>query len=187
MKGVLVSQSKISSAYSKGLFLLLKERDKGFVEKIYSDFKIVIEAIGDISSDIYKKLNSPLITNKDKITITNNLFGGKIEKLLLDFITLVVEKGRFGYIYEIYEVCLLLKDQNDGVVRGEVRVAKVPDKKRQSDITESLTRIIGKKVLAEFVEDEAVIAGFTTMMGTYYVDYSLANHLVQMETELNRS
>jgi len=25
------------------------------------------------------------------------------------------------------------------------------------------------------------------MMGTYYVDYSLANHLVQMETELNRS
>ncbi|MCX6112285.1 MAG: ATP synthase F1 subunit delta [Proteobacteria bacterium] len=187
MKGVLIAQSKISVAYAKGLFLLLREQDKNTVNKIYDEFKSFLDDIGDKNTKIYKELSSPLIKTNDKVNIIKNIFDKKMEKLLMNFITLIIEKGRFNHIYEIYEACLLLRDENDGVVRGEIRVAKTPDKNRQDTIIKSLSDVIGKKILAKFVEDEAVIAGFVTLMGTHYVDYSLSNHLKQMETELNRS
>jgi F-type H+-transporting ATPase subunit delta len=186
MKGALVVQSKISYAYARGFFSLLMERDQKLIDKVYKDFELLLYSIGDESSQTYKKLVSPLISNADRAAIIGSL-SGDLEKLLIDFLTLLIEKNRLGHIYEIYEACLLLRDESNGIVRGEVRVAEKPDKDRQDDIIRSLSKITGKKVLAEFVEDETVIAGFITLMGNHYIDYSLSSHLKQMETELNRS
>ena len=187
MKGVLIAHSKIATAYAKGLFLLLKEQEKSQLDKTYDEFASFLTIIGDKDSDTYKKLSSPLMSVNDKISVVQNIFGQKISETLINFIILIIEKGRFNHIYDIYEACLLLRDESEGVARGEIRVAKTPDKNKQDEIVKSLSDVIGKKVLAKFVEDEAVIAGFVTMMGTHYVDYSLSSHLKQMETELNRS
>ena len=187
MKGVLIARSKISTAYAKGLFLLLSEQDKAEMEKTYDEFRSFLDVVGGKESDTYKKLSSPLMSVSEKIEVVINIFEKKVSKVLMNFLVLIIDKGRFNHIYDIYEASLLLRDEKDGVARGEIRVAKKPDKERQDKIVSSLSNVIGKKVLAEFVEDEAVIAGFVTMMGTHYVDYSLSSHLKQMETELNRS
>jgi F-type H+-transporting ATPase subunit delta len=186
MKGVVAVQSKISSAYARGFFSLLMDKEQAFVDKVYEDFKLLLDSIGGKGSQTYKDLNSPLISSSDRMEIIKSV-GRNMEKFLVDFLMLLIEKGRLGYMDEIYRACLLLRDESMGVTRGEVRIAQKPDKARQDEIVRSLSEITGKKVLAEFVEDKTVVAGFVTLMGNYYVDYSLASHLKQMETELNRS
>lgn len=187
MKRIKMIPSKISSSYAKGFFLVLKTHDQKFIEKVFNDFEVILGILGNKDSDIYKKFNSPLMSTEEKVSIISTIFSNKTEQLLIDFIIILINNGRFDHVYEIYNSCLLLRDEDNGLVRGEINVAKKPDKQRQEEIIKTVSSIIGKKIDAEFVEDESVMAGFTTLMGTHYIDYSLASHLRQMETELNRS
>ena len=187
MKRIKIIPSKISSSYANGFFLVLKTHDQSFIEKVLNDFEVVLGIIGNKDSEIYKKFNSPLMSTEEKISIVSSVFSNKVERVLIDFIILLINSGRFAHVYEIYNSCLLLRDENDGLVRGEINVAKKPDKQRQEEIIKTISSVIGKKIEAEFIEDASIMAGFTTLMGTHYIDYSLANHLRQMETELNRS
>ena len=91
--------NKISVRYAKALFLTSK--DKNNLDEIYKDV-VMIREIFTNASEINVLYNNPTIKTLDKIKITNSIFEGKINKLLLQTIMLVIENKREHYLPGIF-------------------------------------------------------------------------------------
>jgi len=172
--------SKPSVIYAKALF-------EGAGTSVREEFKSVLGIFNADNGFIFKRMDSPLVDKENKKQIIENSFRGKLSDPLVGFLLLLVDKSRFNHLLSIFEVYSVLCDESEGIMRGEIKVAKTPDKTRGSNIKDIISRITGKKIEAEFIEDKEVLAGFSTMIGSYYIDYSLSGHLKQMEDEIKRS
>jgi F-type H+-transporting ATPase subunit delta len=137
--------------------------------------------------DLNKRFCSPIISKEDKIKILEAVFSEVLEPTVIVFVNLLIQRNRFEFLERIYKALMNIIDEKTGLVRGDVRLAKRVDKKRQDEIIRSLSNLTGKKLQVNFIQDTSLIAGFNTMIGNYYIDYSLKGQLEQLEIELKRS
>lgn len=179
--------SKPSSFSSKAAVIYARALFESVGVSARQEFGDILNIFNQDDKFIYKRMSSPLLDKENKIQIIENSFRGKISDSLVGFLLLLVEKGRFAHLFDVFNVYLYLCDASEGVIRGEIKVAKMPDQTRMSNIKDVVSKVTGKKVEAEFLEDRDVLAGFSTMIGSYYIDYSLSGHLKQMENEIKRS
>ncbi|MFH1222928.1 MAG: ATP synthase F1 subunit delta [Pseudomonadota bacterium] len=172
--------SKVSVVYARALFEIsgVSLRD---------DFNKVSEMFRSDNMFSYKKMDSPLIDKEDKKRIIESSLREKCPDVFVEFLLLLVDKRRFHNVFEILDIYSYLCDESDGVISGDIRVPVVPDEKVSSTIKDIISKVTGKKVKPTFVADKNILAGFSTIIGLYYIDYSLSGHLEQLENEINRS
>ena len=86
-----MNQSKISVRYARAIFELAEE--KGLLEKVYADFRLVREALVDLP-EFKEVMASPIVKKSDKINLFDGTFAGKIDNLSLNFLKFLVDKNR---------------------------------------------------------------------------------------------
>ncbi|MBN1114914.1 MAG: ATP synthase F1 subunit delta [Oligoflexia bacterium] len=182
-----MSESKIAAKYAGALFDAAVEKGDKHLEPVLNEFQKLCDILSRDNGDSFRRLNSPLISLESKLDVLEKVLKGKIQELVYDTLVLLLKRGRFQHFFEIVEIFSRLVDSHNGVIRGDVHIAAVPDKQRADKITETLSSLTGKKVIANMVEDPSLVAGFVTYLGTYYIDYSLSSHLKKIENELKRS
>ena len=77
--------------YAKSLFSLAEE--KGAIDNMENDIRLLSDAVQE-SDDLELLLKSPVIKADAKENILVKIFDGKIESLTLEFIKILVRKGR---------------------------------------------------------------------------------------------
>ncbi len=88
---------KVSGRYAKSLLDLAQER--GELEQVHDDmvyFQQVLE-----NKDFKMVLNSPILSGDKKKEIFKALFSGKVSKLTVEFLDLVLAKGRENILADI--------------------------------------------------------------------------------------
>ncbi|MDX2060334.1 MAG: F0F1 ATP synthase subunit delta, partial [Gemmatimonadales bacterium] len=69
-------------------------------------------------------------------------------------------------------------------VRASVTLARQPDAALEQAVTASLTKMLGKEVLARFVVDPEILGGTVVRVGDRIHDGSLRRKLVRLKRQL---
>lgn len=176
-----MNESKISVRYAKALFELGKE--KNMIETFISDIKIIDDLVKE-SSYFWLMIESPVVKTLQKREVVKQIFSGKIDEMVLNFLDLVLKNRREIYIKDISRNFLALCRKDMGILSAILTSAsKVEDASKQK-ISDLLEKSFNSKIELTEVIDEDIIGGFVIRVEDQQLDASVANQLNQIKREL---
>ena len=175
--------SAISKNYATALMDVASE------DNSYDKFEIQLGEIYDVlcsSKDLQIVMTNSSISTEKKIQILSEIFGGKIEKKLINFLKILVEKNRFN------EFAAIKKSFSDMVQKlSNKRTVEItqPIKLNFEDKTTALFKLEHKfncEILPVWKVDKSLIAGLTFKYDDCVIDTSLRAKLENLSKNINR-
>lgn len=117
----------------------------------------------------------------------NNVFGDRIEKILLHFFYLLIDKNRIENVRDIGEEFADLVEKHQGVVRAQVTTAVTLPEDLAAALSEKLSTFTGARVILEKKIDPAVIGGVCVTMGDQILDGTVRNNLDLLRNKLEKA
>ncbi len=176
--------SRASKRYAGALLELAAEMKK--VDEVAADMRLIHESISK-SHDLELFLASPVIDRSKKRNVVNALFEGKIDKLTLGFIYLLVDKGREGLTTGISAEFVKLLDDMMGIVNADIRAPFRFDEKNEARVQSKLADITSKKVRVSFSLDKTLLGGFLAQIGDTVYDGSVRHQLELLKRQLSEN
>jgi F-type H+-transporting ATPase subunit delta len=109
---------------------------------------------------------------------------GKVEKLTLSFIELVVKNGRESFIPSLARVFMHDTLKHKGITESVLTTAVGVDRKIKNQISELISKVFGLKVELKEIIDKDIIGGFILKVDDNYIDASIRKNLRKIEKEL---
>lgn len=128
-------------------------------------------------------LESPRISVVEKQGLLTRAFGGKISKGLLNFLKIVISKGRFDCIQVIATSAREMHDEMSGRLVATVTTAEPIDDAVREGIAKKFGEILGATIEVRPVVDPAIIGGMVVRVGDTVYDGSVVNQLGQIRTK----
>lgn len=169
-------QQRLGSAYAKAL--LAHGKEIGKLDVLVEQLDAVVNVVAEIPS-FRATLESPRIAYEAKASMIEKAFADKIDRVLVNFLKLVVLKGRFDCLPAICLSAKNMQDEMAGRVEALLTSATEVDEAMKHSIADRLSGLIGKAVTLKSVVDPSMVAGFTVRIGDTVYDASLANQLSQ--------
>ena len=173
-----MTSSIISSRYARSLFDLSLEMNT--LEKVNNDMVLVSKVCKE-NKVLSAIMRNPNINIGSKKGIVKDLFESRIEKLSLDFVTLLVSKRRVVHLKEIAEAFLGFYNEHRGIKIATLIVASP----MENEMKEKIIKIFEKQFncTIELVEkiDRSVLGGFKILIEDKVYDASIANQLIQLK------
>ncbi|MBN2356985.1 ATP synthase F1 subunit delta [candidate division KSB1 bacterium] len=171
----------LAKRYARALFELAERANQS--EDILSQFKAV-DVFFTQQPRIKAYLYSPLVDKKLKIQLLKTLFKGKVADLFLNFIILVLQKGRQQLLPEMYWQFKLFCDRKANRLGARVISAVPVDSAHLKTVKEQLSRYLKAEVVCENEVDENILGGLIVTVGGKVVDGSLRYQLQRLRDEL---
>lgn len=169
-----MSTPRAAIRYAKSLFSLAEEH--GQIESMEQDVRLLDRAIMD-SHDLKLLLKSPVIKPDTKDQILSKIFNGNVSSLTLEFIKILVRKGRESILPSIIQEALGLIRNNRNVRLAEVRTAVPLDDALRSRIADALKKLHDGDVELLETVDPSLLGGFQLLMDNRMVDASIKREL----------
>ena len=137
------------------------------------------------SKDLYDALTNPLVNVDDKENIIDSVFVKDVDKLIINFLKLLVERNRFNLIYDVIAKFNLLLDDVNNVARVEVVSAVSLNENEKNIIHEKLSqKIRDKQISVKYSVDESIIAGLVFKLGDDVLDTSVSHRLEELQKSI---
>lgn len=173
----------IAERYAQSLIDLGKNNDLSYVA-IATDLA-AIQLILNRSKDLYDALTNPLVNVEDKENIIDSVFVKDVDKLIINFLKLLVERNRFNLIYDVIAKFNLLLDDVNNVARVEVVSAVSLNENEKNIILERLSqKIRDKQISVKYSVDESIIAGLVFKLGDDVLDTSVSHRLEELQKSI---
>ena len=173
---------QVAKKYATALFLSVGQR--GLIDEAYTQFG-ELKATLKLDASLLKFLGSPRIEEEQKLQVLQKVFGTRMNRLLLEFMGVLVRKRRAMYLVDVIEEFGRLVEVYKGVSRATV-IAAVPlsgDEEKRLIMT--LAAKIGKKIELEKKIDKSLIGGMIVLIDDDIIDGSVRHGLNQLEDQLN--
>lgn len=170
-------QQLLGSVYAKAL--LAHGKEIGKLDALVEQLEAVVGVIGEVPG-FKDLLESPRIAYDVKAQIIETAFANKVDRVLVNFLKLVVKKGRIDCARSISVSARQMQHEMAGRVEAVLTSAEVVDESIRKSISDRLAAVLGKAVSLQAVVDPAIIGGFTVRVGDTVYDASLANQLAQV-------
>lgn len=180
-----MSVTRIATRYAKSLIDLAVEQGK--LAQVSNDILSLSAAAKN--RDLHLMLKSPIISADKKNAALNALFGKKMDSLTMAYLTLLVNKGREGYLSEIAaEFVEQYKSMQkitvvkviSAVPLSETVIADLKSHILKSGITNANLEI-------ETSIDPELIGGFVLEFDNKRYDASVFNKLAELKSEFTKN
>lgn len=108
----------------------------------------------------------------------------KMEKIVLNFLLVILEKGRIEQIEEIVTAYQSVLDDKAGVVSVDVKSAYQLSSEEQRRLEEAMKKVTGKDVKLSYSVDEELIGGLRLQVGSKVYDGSILSSLEQLRSRM---
>jgi len=170
---------KNSIPYAKALFDLSKE--KGLTSSIKEDV-IALKEVCQNSAEFKDFIANPTVSNDKKAEVLKTLFSGKIQKETLDFLNLLVKKGRLGQLGSICETCISFINESENLIQVKLTTATAISDTEKAQIA---SKFLGNsKYEVETIVNPEIIGGFVLEFNNKILDNSISNQLNQFKNNL---
>ena len=164
----------VGKVYGEALFKLAVEENK--LDVFYKDLENISKTM-DSDKEINTILSHPKISTTDKKDLLKNLFGGNVDKDIMNFLNLAVDKKRERDINSIFKHFKEDYNQKMGIIEGIIYTTNELNKEEINELEDILSKKYDKKVKLENIIDESVIGGVKLDLSGTIIDNSISGAL----------
>ena len=149
---------------AEALLQVVSENDQ--TEEMVKEVKQLLSLINE-SPDVEKTLSSPVLEKDTKKKIIIEIFSGKINFSLLNFLKLLADRQRIGIVTSILDRFLEIYRENSKIALATVTSAVELTDDQKGLITKKIITIAGTEKLELVTKiDPSLIGGFVASVGS---------------------
>lgn len=172
----------LGTVYAKAL--LAATEKAGNTDQILSELNALIHDVLDRSPQLESVLASPRVPLENKERLLDRAFRGKIAPQLLNFLKVIVSRGRFQSLRAVNVAAKKLFNQLRGRIEVRLTTAVPIDQPTRDLIVSKLRASLGREIELQTDVDPEVIGGLVIRIGDTVYDGSLANQLQRLSEDL---
>jgi F-type H+-transporting ATPase subunit delta len=177
-----VKQTILARRYAKALFAVGQE------EKKFEEYNETLQGVAGLyvsHPEVADALTNPLYP----LDIRQKVMAGMIasmgvEKIMANFLNLLVEKKRAGILPEVAEEYQSMVDNEKNVSHGSVISAIELSEALQVKVRATLEKLTGKKVELTTSVDPSIIGGIIAKVGDLELDGSIRTQLASLKDSI---
>jgi len=180
-----MSVTRIATRYAKSLIELALEQGK--LPQVSADVHALAAAAKN--RDLHLMLKSPIISPDKKNSVLNAIFGQQMDSLTMAYLTLMVNKGREGYLAEIAAEFLLQYKSLQKITTVKVASASPLSEAVINNLKSHLmaSGITHANLEVETIVDPTLIGGFVLEFDDKRYDASIASKLTDLKAEFTKN
>ncbi|TGN03973.1 ATP synthase F1 subunit delta [Leptospira dzoumogneensis] len=128
--------------------------------------------------------DTPSVKREDKEAVLLKTFQGKISEITLNFLQVLLRRGRFSFLSEIHEAVQEELDRKAGRVRAKVKSYPAMDEASLSKLREVLKERFKSEFILEASEDPSLLGGFVVRFQDLAIDSSMKSQLKKVRQTL---
>jgi F-type H+-transporting ATPase subunit delta len=174
---------EVARKYAQALFLSAQE--KKLLDTVY-------EQLGDLKELMEKDrtllnfLGAPQVLEATKKEMVRKVFGERIERLLVEFLLVLLDKGRVGFLVEIIDEFERLVEAEQGVGRVTVVTAVALSDSERTRLSERMAAKTGLNIVLEEKVDKSIIGGMIVVLHDEIIDGSVRHGLGLIREQLDK-
>ena len=171
----------VSERYAQALLELVS--DNLSKEDILKELLDITESV-KCSGDLNKVMTSPVISNDEKKNVISKLFEHTTNKVILNFLKLLVDKNRFSMLESITKEYKNEINRLNNLLSINVTSAIDLTEDEKSAIKDKLSNILNKNIELEWATNPDIIAGLIFEVGDNIIDNSLRHKLQDLSRNI---
>lgn len=173
---------EIADPYAQALMSLAK--DQQLEDRFGEDSQALLDLLG-ASQELRQFLENPLIAEDAKKGVLGQI-SAELNPLFANFLKLLVDKGRIGFLSPILRRYQELLRQLRKAVLAEVTAAVELSDEQKEQIRQKVTTMTGaQQVDLEVTLDDSLLGGVIIKVGSQVVDASLQGQLRRLSMQLS--
>lgn len=145
--------------------------------KLFNDELVFLGKVFKEEEKLLKILGHPKIGKAEKREIMDNLFKGRLSEEMINFLYILIDKRREGYILEIIEEYRKMFNKHENIIKV-VAITAVPMEERAKDKLSLVLKDKLKKTIELTNEiDSKLIGGVLLKVEDKLIDGSIKNQL----------
>ncbi len=174
----------VSKTYGDALFDLALEKDQISVMK---EEVLAVKQIFDENDELLKLLNHPKIMGEEKVKIIENIFKGKVSDDMTGFLVIVVSKGRYNDIPDIFAyIEKRIKEYENIGVASVASPMELTDAQKKAIEKRLLETTKYKAIEIDYKIEPELIGGLVIRIEDRVMDSSIKTKLESMTKALNQ-
>lgn len=165
---------KIARRYTTALYELGSELNS--LPAFQKDFTLIKETI-NASKELRQFLASPVIKSAKKNDVLQEIFKSKIGEIPLKLISILSDKSRENYLYDISVDFENLINEKKGIAKVNIKTAVEISEKEKDNLTESLKKRMKMELIPSFEIDKEIKGGFIAQVNDTIIDASIRHQL----------
>jgi len=176
-----MNEGIITARYSKALYQLGEEEDK--IEKLKHDINIILTTIED-SPDFKKFISSPIIKEKIKIKVLEEIFSGHLEPITVNFLKLLTTNKRENLLPYICLYFIRYYKEKKGIKEAILTTATPLDKEYLKLINKIIKKKLNINIDLKERLDTSIVGGFKLRIEDNQIDASISTKLQKLKSDL---
>lgn len=171
----------VAKRYARALFELAAAGK--VVSQVEQELKLVVDAVA-LDDQLNKFLDLPNVQLQRKMQLLKDVFNDKLSALVYNTLQLMIERGRQSLISLLFESYVKIAGDALGQANATVYTAKKLSDAELASIAAQFEAVTGKKIIAEQVENSALLGGIQVHIGDRLYDGSLSGKLERLHKNL---
>ncbi len=173
--------SRVAKRYAIALFEGAKEQQ--LLETVEEQLKVLDATYEEVEA-FRQLIDSPVISNEEKLKVADQLFAKKLHPFVLNFLKLLIRKNREMLLPGIVDYFNELLDEHRGILRGVVYTVVPMTDEQLNALNERLNAMTGKTVVLTQQVDASLIGGFVVQIKDMVIDNSIRHQLEKLKERL---
>lgn len=173
--------SALATRYAESLFSLALDNDKVSLYKEQID--LVKKSFND--ANVLPFFGSSKVSKEEKKELIKNIFNGKLDRYVVNFLYVLVDRGRMVNYKEIFSEFHHLCNESLGIKEGTIETAR-PLKVELIEELENALSKDGERIELIEVINKSLISGFKISIDNRVIDNSMKQRIQNMEETLKR-
>jgi F-type H+-transporting ATPase subunit delta len=166
--------------YARALFEAALDEDR--LEPVREQLAQLVEAEREVP-ELRELLRNPQLDQRARKAALEGLLSDA-DKLLRNFLLVLVDKSRSGQLEEIAREFERLVAEHEGIVHAELTTAVELSDEEAGELLEQIEKASGRKVEATRKVDPNLIGGIVLQVGSHRLDASVRGRLNRLRREL---
>lgn len=170
-----MSAIKLSSRYAKSIIDLAIEKNQ--LEAIHNDMRS-FQQVCAASRDFVLMLRNPIVHQDKKLNVLNQLFAKSFSPFTMSFLTLVVNKGREGFLPDMARAVVLQYNQIKGITEVTLTTATEAGKDLIEKVKQMVSAATGTSAIDMHTKiNPDLLGGFILQYNDQMLDASVHRQL----------
>jgi F-type H+-transporting ATPase subunit delta len=176
--------SAVAKRYARALYEIASEKQA--VDTTENELIEITDLIKQ-SDELNMLLTHPKVSAQEKKEMVNNLFAGKVSETTLNFLNLLLDRGREDELNDIVKNFTELSNEARGYADATVITAKPLTESEVQKVAEQFGQKVNKKLRVSAKVDPSIIGGMIVRIGDRLYDGSIKGKLARFTQQIKQA